>query len=37
MAVQSAQDAGLSSTCHLQGGIAAWKAAGGPIELAQKR
>jgi sulfur dioxygenase len=37
MAVQSAQDAGLSSSCHLQGGLAAWKAAGGPIEAAHKR
>jgi sulfur dioxygenase len=36
MAVQSAQDAGLSSSCHLQGGLAAWKAAGGPIESCQK-
>jgi glyoxylase-like metal-dependent hydrolase (beta-lactamase superfamily II)/rhodanese-related sulfurtransferase len=36
MAVQSAQDAGLSSSCHLQGGLAAWKAAGGPIEVARK-
>jgi glyoxylase-like metal-dependent hydrolase (beta-lactamase superfamily II)/rhodanese-related sulfurtransferase len=36
MAVQSAQDAGLSTSCHLQGGLAAWKAAGGPIEVAQK-
>jgi glyoxylase-like metal-dependent hydrolase (beta-lactamase superfamily II)/rhodanese-related sulfurtransferase len=36
MAVQSAQDAGLSSSCHLEGGLAAWKAAGGPIEPAQK-
>ena len=32
MAVQAAQDAGLSSSFHLQGGIAAWKAAGGPVE-----
>ncbi|HLH11169.1 MAG TPA: MBL fold metallo-hydrolase [Methylovirgula sp.] len=32
MAVQAAQDAQLSSSCHLQGGLAAWKAAGGPIE-----
>jgi sulfur dioxygenase len=31
MAVQAAQQAGLSSACHLQGGIAAWKAAGGPV------
>ena len=37
MAVQRAQEAGLSSSCHLQGGLAAWKAAGGPIESAQKR
>ena len=36
MAVQTAQDAGLSSSCHLQGGLAAWKAAGGPIESCQK-
>jgi sulfur dioxygenase len=32
MAVQAAQDAKLSSAFHLQGGLAAWKAAGGPIE-----
>jgi glyoxylase-like metal-dependent hydrolase (beta-lactamase superfamily II)/rhodanese-related sulfurtransferase len=32
MAVQTAQDAGLTCSCHLQGGLAAWKAAGGPIE-----
>ena len=31
MAVQAAQDAGLQAACHLQGGLAAWKAAGGPI------
>ncbi|MGO9803736.1 MAG: MBL fold metallo-hydrolase [Steroidobacteraceae bacterium] len=31
MAVQAAQEAGLSSACHLHGGIAAWKAAGGPV------
>jgi sulfur dioxygenase len=31
MAVQAAQDAKLASACHLQGGIAAWKATGGPI------
>jgi glyoxylase-like metal-dependent hydrolase (beta-lactamase superfamily II)/rhodanese-related sulfurtransferase len=37
MAVQDAQDAGLSTSCHLQGGLAAWKAAGGPIEVAPKR
>jgi rhodanese-related sulfurtransferase len=34
MAVQAAQDAGLSCACHMQGGLAAWKAAGGPLERA---
>jgi rhodanese-related sulfurtransferase len=37
MAVQTAQDAGLASSCHLQGGFTAWKVAGGSIEPAQKR
>ena len=32
MAVQAAQEAGITSACHIQGGIEAWKAAGGPIE-----
>ncbi len=32
MAVQAAQEAGITSACHIQGGIAAWKEAGGPIE-----
>jgi rhodanese-related sulfurtransferase len=32
MAVQAAQDAGLTSARHIQGGIAAWKSAGGPLE-----
>ena len=32
MAVQAAQDARLTSACHLQGGIDAWKKAGGPLE-----
>src|SRR6202030_2816171 len=31
MAVQAAQDAGLASACHIQGGIDAWKKAGGPL------
>jgi sulfur dioxygenase len=31
MAVQAAQDARLASACHLQGGIDAWKKAGGPL------
>ena len=32
MAVQAAQEAGITSACHIQGGIVAWKAAGGAIE-----
>ena len=31
MAVQAAQDAGLTSACHIQGGIDAWKKADGPL------
>jgi rhodanese-related sulfurtransferase len=31
MAVQAAQGAGIASACHLQGGIDAWKKAGGPL------
>jgi glyoxylase-like metal-dependent hydrolase (beta-lactamase superfamily II)/rhodanese-related sulfurtransferase len=31
MAVRAAQDAGLASACHIQGGIAAWKDAAGPL------
>lgn len=32
MAVQAAQDAGLKSALHIQGGIDAWKKASGPVE-----
>jgi glyoxylase-like metal-dependent hydrolase (beta-lactamase superfamily II)/rhodanese-related sulfurtransferase len=32
MAVQAAQDAGLASSCHIQGGIDAWKKTAGPME-----
>jgi glyoxylase-like metal-dependent hydrolase (beta-lactamase superfamily II)/rhodanese-related sulfurtransferase len=32
MAVKAAQDAGLATACHIEGGIAAWKKSGGPIE-----
>jgi glyoxylase-like metal-dependent hydrolase (beta-lactamase superfamily II)/rhodanese-related sulfurtransferase len=32
MAVQAAQDAGLSAARHIEGGIDAWKKANGPIE-----
>jgi sulfur dioxygenase len=31
MAVQAAQDAGLSSACHIHGGIDAWKKDSGPL------
>ena len=31
MAVQAAQDVGLATACHIHGGIAAWKQAGGPL------
>ena len=31
MAVQAAQDAGLTSACHIQGGIDAWKKVKGPL------
>jgi sulfur dioxygenase len=31
MAVQAAQDAGLTSACHIQGGLDAWKKASGPL------
>jgi sulfur dioxygenase len=31
MAVQAAQDAGLTTACHIEGGLDAWKKAGGPL------
>jgi sulfur dioxygenase len=31
MAVQAAQDAGLTAACHIEGGIDAWKKANGPL------
>jgi len=31
MAVQAAQDAGITSACHIQGGIDAWRKANGPL------
>ena len=31
MAVQAAQDAGLRTACHIEGGIDAWKKAHGPV------
>ena len=35
MAVQAAQDAGLSSARHIEGGLDAWRRSSGPIELSQ--
>jgi rhodanese-related sulfurtransferase len=32
MAVQAAQDSGISAACHIQGGLDAWKKADGPVE-----
>jgi sulfur dioxygenase len=31
MAVEAAQEAGLTSACHIEGGIDAWKKASGPV------
>ena len=31
MAVRAAQDGGLARACHVEGGMAAWKRAGGPV------
>jgi sulfur dioxygenase len=31
MAVQAAQDAGLKTACHIEGGIDAWKKTNGPV------
>jgi rhodanese-related sulfurtransferase len=31
MAVQAAQDAGISTACHIHGGIDAWRKAQGPL------
>jgi sulfur dioxygenase len=32
MAVQAAQDAGLASACHIEGGVSAWRSEGGVCE-----
>jgi rhodanese-related sulfurtransferase len=29
--VQAAQDAGLTTACHIEGGLDAWKKADGPL------
>jgi rhodanese-related sulfurtransferase len=31
VAVKAAKDAGLTNTAHIEGGIDAWKKAGGPV------
>ena len=36
MAVQASQDTGLACACHIEGGIAAWKQAGGAISGSAK-
>jgi rhodanese-related sulfurtransferase len=33
MAVEYAQEAGLTQACHISGGVDAWKRARGPVEL----
>jgi sulfur dioxygenase len=37
MAVQAAQDAGLSSACHIHGGIDAWKRPPAPWFISEVR
>ena len=37
MAVQAAQDAGLTNACHIQGGIDAWNKANGPLRPIKRR
>jgi rhodanese-related sulfurtransferase len=32
MAVQAAQGSGIVTACHIEGGIDAWKKAGGPTQ-----
>jgi hypothetical protein len=31
MAVQAAQDPGLTAACHIEGGLDGWKKASGPL------
>jgi rhodanese-related sulfurtransferase len=37
LAAKTAQDMGLGSVCHLDGGYAAWVDAGGPVESVDKK
>ena len=36
LATQAVQRMGLQRTCHIGGGFAAWKAAGGPVEVVER-
>ena len=36
LATQIVQRMGLQRTCHIGGGFAAWKAAGGPVEVVER-
>ena len=37
LATQQVQRMGLQSVCHITGGFGAWKEAGGPIEMPEKK
>lgn len=37
LATKTAQDMGLTPVCHIQGGFAAWKMAGGPVEAVEPK
>jgi len=37
LAAKTAQDMGLTPVCHVEGGFAAWKKAGGPTETVEPR
>lgn len=37
LSAKTAQDMGLSPVAHVAGGFSAWKAAGGPVELAKPK
>ena len=36
LATQAVQRMGLQRTCHIGGGFAGWKAAGGPVEVVER-
>jgi rhodanese-related sulfurtransferase len=37
LATRTAQDMGLTPVCHIEGGFAAWKMAGGPVEIVEPK